>query len=185
MKTQIANVGPRLGEAPESIAKVQANMDKLLTDIANVEQAQADLERLSAILRNTMSSIGAETRDFVKRLKTSPFYTVEDGKLLQIISTTTYADLTDYKPDLTGKVSGGHVHLSFKRHGADGMNIYTRQQGETEWKLLGNAKMTPFIDPRLLANANTAETREYYAIATLVNTEVGQRSDIISIKYAG
>ncbi len=185
LKTQIGSIGIRINEPAADIAKVETNMDKLVADIDNWENARKEVQRLGAIVNETAKQLGKETREYIARLKTNPLLTEADEHTLQIVSTTSITDLTDYQPKLSGKNTGGNVHLSFQKRGADGMNVYGRLHGETAWKLLGNAKQSPFEDTRLLADASVPEFREYYIMPTLANTEVGQRSEVLSIKYTG
>ncbi|MFT3934487.1 MAG: hypothetical protein QM726_12770 [Chitinophagaceae bacterium] len=182
---QIGIIGARINEPAADIAKVQDNLKQLITALANLEAARLEVQRLTAIANDIMNQTGQPTRDYIKRLRTNPLLTEADAKALQIISTTPIADLTDYKPTLTGKETGGNLHLSFQKHGADGMNIYARMHGETNWVLLGNAKHSPYIDTRALAKPGVAEIREYCCMATLANTEVGLRSEVLAVKYSG
>jgi hypothetical protein len=183
--TKLGPIGASINEPADTIAKQQANMQQLVTDITNVELARLELQRLEGIMNNTVTTVNGETREYVKRLKTNPLFTEMYGDELQIISTKAIADLTNYKPVLKAKQTGGKIHLSFMKHGADGMNMYGLQQGQTVGTLLGNAKQTPYIDPRPVNTPGIAEYREFYCIPTLANVEVGQRSDVISVKYTG
>ncbi len=183
-KTNIGPIGARINEPVADIAKAQANMDRLLTDMDNAELARLEWERLNNVLKGTMKEVGEETRQFVNRLKGNPLLMVSDAEQLQIISTTAIADLTDYTPDLAVRETGGTIHIGFKKYGADGMNIYGRLQGEAEFKLLANGKRTPYVfTPAALAEG-ASQVYEFCATPTLANTEVGHRSVIVSFKFS-
>ena len=114
----------------------------------------------------------------------NPLITQTDSEMLQIISTTPIADLTDYTPGLAVRETGGTIHIGFKKHGADGMNIYSRLQGTAEFKLVANAKRTPYVyTPAALAEGES-QVYEFCATPTLANTEVGHRSAIVSFKFS-
>ncbi|MFT3934412.1 MAG: hypothetical protein QM726_12395 [Chitinophagaceae bacterium] len=182
---QISAIAARINEPAADVAKLQENLQQLITALNDWETAHQALQRLTAVANDIMKQAGPAIRDYIKRLRTNPLLTEADAHLLQIISTTAIADLTNYQPKLTGKQTGGTIHLSFQKHGAEAMNVYTRLHGETNWVLLGIATQSPYIDTRPLANPTVPEIREYYVMPILANKEVGQRSEVLTIKYTG
>ena len=72
------------------------------------------------------------------------------------------------------------VRISFKKSIADGVRIYTRRAGETEWTLLAFDSESPYIDTRENLGA-TAEMREYKAVYVIGDVEVGLESDVAAI----
>ena len=182
---KIGTVGARINEPADAIAKQQANMQQLTGDIDNVTQARLDLQRLTAVMDETVKRVGAETRDYVRRLKTNSLLTEADVQDLQIECTRPIQDVNGYKPVISGKQTGALIHLSFQKHGADSMNVYGRLHGEADFKWLGNAKHSPFIYTPPATTVGITLVFEFYLMPTLANTEVGLRSDIMAFKYAG
>ncbi len=121
----------------------------------------------------------------VRRFKTAAGYTEALGQALGVIGDDEpVMDWSTFKPVITAIVRPGLVEIRFDKMGADGMNIYTRLKGQTVWVKLAYDQFSPYLDNRPVA-AGQVENREYCAVAVLNDIEVSQRSDIISVAFAG
>ena len=182
------NIGPvctRINEPAADIAKAEAAADKMLADLNNAEEARLEWERLNAIARTSIAENGLDIRNFIKRLKGNPLLTATDQEGLQIVTTAPVTDVDGYKPMITGKQTGVVLHISFKKHGADGMNIYVRLKGEQAFKLAGHAKHAPYVYTPVPVADGTSQGYEFYAMPTLANVEVGLRSETLLVTFNG
>ena len=104
---------------------------------------------------------------------------------MQSSSSRTVFDPDTYKPVFTVRFKGGRITLSFKKRGVDGLAIYTRLGGTTDWTKLDVHTLSPYIDGRPLAVPGVPEIREYMARGILKDREIGLESDIVSIVFGG
>ena len=95
---------------------------------------------------------------------------------------TTDLDHDNYKAKITkARVSGpGEVTLEFfKGHSSiQGVNIYVRLQGTSEWTKVAFDSQSPYVDTTALALAGKPETREYRIRAVVADVEMGEFSDV-------
>lgn len=122
---------------------------------------------------------------YVKRIKASANYTDAIGEDLGIIGAESDFVADDFVPKLKGKSMPGFVDLSFIKDVTDGVNIYSRLQGETEWKFLAFDTESPYHDTRPLAAAGKPEIREYRCRAVISDEEIGQWSDVVTVTFSG
>lgn len=62
------------------------------------------------------------------------------------------------------------------RGNIDGVNVYSRRQGTSEWKFLGRDTQSPYVDTTPLATAGTPEVREYRVRSVIDDAEIGDHS---------
>ena len=182
---KIAIYGPTLGMTAAEIAEQQRVAQLLIDQVANANAAAA-AKKMATEDKNVQKGISLKSiRDNVAHLKTNPNCTDAINKDMQTDTTPAPFDPATYKTTLKLSVAGGHVQIVFTKAGVEGLNIYTRMKGETEWKFLGHATRTPYTDPRPLAKAGVAEIREYMAMGEYKDLEIGQPSDVASISFGG
>ncbi|MFI5219224.1 MAG: hypothetical protein ACHQNT_07015 [Bacteroidia bacterium] len=112
-------------------------------------------------------------------------YTTAIGEDLGIIGDESDFDADNFTPKLKGKSMPGFADLQFVKDQTDGVNIYSRQQGEPEWRFLAHDTESPYHDTRPLRVPGTPEVREYRCRATLHDAEIGQWSDVVAVTFSG
>ena len=93
-------------------------------------------------------------------------------------------DVSSNKIQINAQVISRKIQVGFTSSPVvvDGVNIYSRLKGENTWKLLARCSKSPYEDDRALTNANVPEDREYSAYGVLGDKEIGQRSNIASVR---
>jgi hypothetical protein len=140
-------------------------------------------ESKSAVETNHGKKINSEAalRKAAKRIKSHPAYTDAIGKELMIVGAENLVDWSKAKPTLKLKIDGKKVVVDFEKAHSDGVAIYFRRQGETDFSFLAVDTRPPYYDTHENPDKNKAEKREYYALYIMNDEEVGQRSDVASI----
>ena len=89
------------------------------------------------------------------------------------------------------KVSGGKdkrvgvVEIDFNLANSDGVNIYSRRDGDADFKFLARDTVLPLrSDNRPMLVAGKPELREYKAVFVVADKEVSQFSDEITVNCA-
>lgn len=147
-------------------------------------------------------NIEGRFRKLVGQLKANDKYSKAIGENLGIHADDTSFDRENYKPKGVAKAVLTDVTIKFKKYGAEGMAIYSRvtvgtaKQTATEdtstpapmtaaeineFKKIGVASYSPYVDDRPLAVAGQAETREYYLRGIVHDDEIGVPSDVIKV----
>ena len=125
-------------------------------------------------------------RPIINKIKSSSNYTLAIGRTLRIIGDyTNKIDYRTYKPKIKVSVMPGKVRIDFLKKSFDGMNIYTRLQGQTTWVKLAYNSYSPYQDTRPLSDENTPEHRLYMAIGVVKDVEVTQESDMVDVVFGG
>ena len=71
----------------------------------------------------------------------------------------------------------------FVKKGVEGINLYKRQKGQTQWQLITRITRSPFdYEPELLIE-NQPEHYEFRAFGVIRDKEIGLSSDIVEIFY--
>jgi len=130
-------------------------------------------------------NIEGRFRALAKRIKAHPAYTPAIGEVLQIEGEETVFDGSTYKTKLTLQTFMGYVQIAFTKKGVDGVNIYTRLQGQSEWQYLARDTESPYHDTRPLATPGTPETREYVAYGVKKDVQLPLPSDSVSVVFNG
>lgn len=76
------------------------------------------------------------------------------------------------------------IEVHFEKGDAEAVNIYTRIEGEVDWKFLARDTHSPYIDNRPIAKNGIPEDREYIATRVINDIEVGEPSDSAVIMFA-
>jgi hypothetical protein len=184
-QTQIAAVGTTVGLLPADITAISDACNRTFGKINDVEAEKQVLQQKVSEKDAAKKEDLALIRGFVKRMKAHAAYTDAIGQQLGIIGTADDMDEELVKPKLTGDAFPGYVRLKFTKKGLDGVNIYTRLKGQSQWNFLARDTNSPYDDNRPLLQAGVPETREYMGIGVIADTEVGQASDIVSVVFGG
>ena len=96
------------------------------------------------------------------------------GNLLGIEGPEDTTDLTAVAPIISGTDrTGGVVQVDFVKLTSDGVNIYSKRDGDVGFVFLARDTATPYIDTRSLLTAGKPEIREYKAMFVLNDEEIG------------
>jgi hypothetical protein len=159
--------------------------DNLISAIGTAIASKKTYDSAMANKKQVNSDSVKSLRNFIKNLKTSTPYTDAVGNELGIVATTSNMNNASYKSVLKADLHPGYVLLKFTKKGAEGINLYTRIKGETDWVKIGFFGHSPCTDARPLAVTNQAENREYMCIGLVKDHEIGVQSDIVSMAFAG
>jgi hypothetical protein len=185
LKAKIAVHGPALGLDPMQITEIQTKIDtvtgKINTAEQSLETAKADVADRDAGIKEFFEFV----RPSVQVLKNSDEYTDEMGEDLGIVGEEDGFNPAAFKTTLKLTNFMGYVQIEFVKGKTDGVKIYARLQGQSEWTYLALDTRSPYIDNRPLAQAGVAETREYIAYGVIDDTQLPTASDIFSIVFPG
>ena len=118
-------------------------------------------------------------------IKAHPAYTVALGNLLGIEGPDDGIDLSSRQPDISGTDrTGGQVQIDFNKLTSDGVNLYSKRDGDADFVFLARDTATPYIDTRSLLTAGKPEIREYKAMFVLNDEEIGIFSNELVVNCA-
>lgn len=174
--------GSSVGMADADIKAEQKRCADLVAAIQNDEQKRrewlAAAEATKSLKRKELPALRAA----IARIKVATGYTPAIGQALGVIAAAPQGLVPEaVKPALRGQVHGGRVEIRFTRGKLDGINVYMRRKGESEWRPLGRASRSPFVDTTAVTSTTGSEVREYRALGVLRDEEIGQPSDIIVV----
>lgn len=184
-KKTMKEIGASLGFSADELNTYDTKMQQWMDSINQVEIDKTNLGKSVAAKDGLNIEVSSLVRATASRIKASPTYTDDIGRNLGIVDNGQQVDEKTLKPLLKASTRPGFVRLGFNKRGMPAVSIYSRLKGTTGWELLAHAKTSPYLDKRLLAVANQAETREYMAICFDSANDVGQSSDIVSIVFGG
>jgi hypothetical protein len=79
---------------------------------------------------------------------------------------------------------GGAVGIDFNLANSEGVNIYSRRDGDGDFKFLARDTVPPYVDNRPLLAAGKPELREYKAVYVVSDAEIGLFSDEVVVNCA-
>lgn len=170
-----------LGISDDDVASVQNDTTLFEGRLKDFDDADAQYSRASASKTMGRSQVEARVRAIVRRIKSSSGYNESIGQLLKVIGPEDSTDLTASKPDLTGAAQAHGAELSFTRGKSDGVNIYSKRDGETDFVFLARDTAAPYVDNRALLAAGKPEVRHYRARYVSGDDEVGNFSDEVVV----
>ena len=116
-------------------------------------------------------------RALARRIKAHLAYTGARDvprSVLGIVGADDATDLTTSQPDITGDDrTGGQVEICFNKLTSDGVNIYSKRDGDVDFIFLARDTQTPYLDNRPLKVAGKPEIREYKAMFVVGDQEIG------------
>jgi hypothetical protein len=174
-------VGLQLGLTPAEITEYKDALQFCSDTHNNVLIKKTDLAdavKAKELLSENQIKI---IRRLIKKMKSSPNYTIALGAQLGIVGSAISFDETELKPLLKLKLDAGQVRISFGKKSMAGICIYSRTRGAGTWQKIAQVNHSPFFDTRSLNEADQPEAREYRAFFHNGYKEVGQESDVASI----
>lgn len=159
---------------------------QLIAAIQTDEQEYAEWQAAVAHSASLKTLFLPEIQRALDRLRCAPGFSTEHScALMAVPPRSQTALLVDLKPVIKGRYAGGKVRISWTRGPLEGINVYGRRQGDSEWQFLGRDTRPPYDDLRPLPTGTSAELREYRAIGVVNDEEIGQPSDIVTISVGG
>ena len=175
-------------------AKVKSNIGSYgLTDImyADLKKMAEDLVNGSIRLENLIDEKRTQvkimqayqkeavngSRQIAQLIKANPAYTDAVGKDFDIIGAERDIDIDTSKPVLEEKKVPHGWELSFGLESYfSGVNIYRKRPEQDKFHYLATDTRSPYVDNQEMVNGT-----QYYAYFILGDTEVGQKSKIVTI----
>ncbi len=183
LSAKLGDYGKSLGLSATEIAIAQKGCSDLGKSIKNDEQKRKEWLAAVDTTQQLKQTTVAALRTTIARIKVSPSFTAALGKEMGVTRSSSLAAqpaaIDNAKPKIQVDAIAGRIRLKFTRKPFDGINIYTRKQGEGTWRFLARVTQSPYTDPTPLTTANIAEIREYQALGVLKDQEVGQPSNIV------
>lgn len=182
--SRIDAIATRISWSPTALTTHKARLTRLRDSTQAVLDRLAEIDvaigQLDQVRRTDLPEIRRDTSN----LKTTSGFTHGDAEALQVISAADTFDADTYKPILEAEGKVGRIELNGKKLGVDSLNVYTRHEGETEWRLLVAKRVRfPFDDDTLPAPPLTTQLREYRAFGVVKDQEIGLPSDIVSAVF--
>jgi hypothetical protein len=184
-KTLLPTVGVTLGMTAAEATQMQSDIGNYLSVHLSTEALVTQLAGARANRKAMKVTLLGKVRDRVNKFKVHDAYTVAYGAQLGTVSSGSDFDPNTYKPVITIAIVAGEIRISFKKGGADGVNVYCRLKGTTTWRKLAFDSVSPYVDTEPLANPAVPETREYMARGVIDDAEIGLDSDIVPIVFGG
>lgn len=184
-KEKIGLLGASLGLSPEKVVEQQRIAQALVDNIKEVSFKKASLREAAAAKKLFQKTYLKEIRRTVRYMKTKSGYARNIGEELGVVGKGKPVDLTNIKPVLRPASELGKVAVRFVKDRMFGIRLYGRMRGEEQWKYLGGARRSPYIDKTPLTKEGQPEIREYYAICYDGIHEIGFPSDMVSVVHAG
>jgi hypothetical protein len=166
-----------LNISPADIATLTADATLFEGKLTAFNDADAVYSQTSADKQNTRAAVEGRLRAIIRRFKSATGYNDAIGQLLKIIGSDDTTDLTTAKPDLTATPQAHGIELGFTRSKSDGVNIYSKRDGDADFVFLAHDTSAPYVDNRALLAAGKPEVRRYKAIYVLNDDEIGNYSD--------
>lgn len=184
-KIKLPEHGARLGLTAEEIAKIQSQCDEVAEKLDVVYRKKLEYKSAvsdkNATLRKTLRSV----RSASNRMKAHEKYNAASGKDMGIVPPEKKFDKNEYKPNIRATVHVGYVKISYRKKGIDGINIYRKREGDSEFEKLGYDMNSPFLDKTPLLKPNTPERRQYQALGVIGDEQIGQWSNMVEVWFLG
>ena len=178
--------GVKMGVPPADANAVKAAADDIIATMDATDAAESALGGARNIERTTEKTKQGTMRAFIRNWKTLPGYPASGSEgVLQLKGEEAAFDQATYKTVITAGIVGGLNQIGFTKKGADGVAIYCRLRGTTQWTRIGTDTESPFFDTKPVAVPGVAEVREYMARGRIGDVEIGLDSDIVPLAIPG
>ena len=173
--------GLNLGYVQTEIDVIIAEIGTCETDFEDKNAKQIAAEAAVEKFNNTKKGLIATLRLNVPRIKSSPKYTEDIGKTLDIVGEEIVIDPDTMKPILKVKLLAGKPEIKWVKDYSEGVNIYSKRGDETEFTFLARDTVSPYVDNRQNLEPGKPEDREYYAYYIFEDQEKGLESDTVKV----
>lgn len=182
-REQIVLNATELGMTPDEVSKEVEICDKIITKIDAIETKKAQLNSAFKSKELTVKNEGGKLRKAIANHKTVSGYTQAIGEDLGVIGSSNEFNPNEYKAEIFVKLYGGNIRIRFLKRGVDGINLYKRAKGQTQWVLVSRVTKSPLLYHPVLAQPNVPEHIEFRAYGVINDLEIGIPSDINEILF--
>ena len=180
-KEIIETYATALGLTPDDVATEKRLCDDIITVINTLNTLKGQLNSAQDNRDNVLATSGGNLRAKISHHKTAAGFTTSIGEALKIITHSPTVDYATYKASIRAELYAGHVRIKFTKKGAEGINLYARKKGASNWNFVARATKSPYNHRFALEVENQPEHWEYRAFGVVSDLEVGIASDIIEI----
>jgi hypothetical protein len=184
-KTKIGLYGTAFTLTQQEIDAETKECDDLIALINQVNGRRTDLKSAINAKNEGITTVGGLLRANIGRHKMAVGFTEAMGQDLGIISHSAAMDFANYKPKIVAELFGGFIRIKFKKMGTEGINLYHRKKGTSNWEFVARATKSPFDHHIKLEVVNQPEHWEYRCFGMVDDAEVGIASDIIEVIFGG
>jgi hypothetical protein len=158
-----------------------ADIKKLVDDLVNcnnrekrlIDEKRKQVKLSQAVLKSAQDAC----RKQAQIIKANPAYTDAVGKDFDIIGAEVHVDTDTATPILKAKKVPHGWEFSFGLNSYfSGVNIYRKRPDQDKFHYLASDTRSPYVDNQDMVNGT-----QYYAYFILGDTEVGQKSNIVTI----
>ena len=184
-KTVTNSDGATVGLTVADLTAITGDNSTVHTVKNDSDSAALVAKQTTSTLRNTFGTIKQNVRTLARRIKVHPAYTEALGKRLGIEGAEDTTDMTTAKPTLKGTaILQGHAQIGFDKQKSDGINLYSKRDGDADWVKLSFDSQSPYLDNRPLLVAGKPEQRRYRACYVIADSEIGLYSDemVVTVK---
>jgi len=180
-KVKFVTHGPTLDFTGPEVTAAGVRCDNVSNKISTKEQRKADYAESVEDTKRTKTTEIAELRKIANKAKNANGYTTAIGEDLQIISSPVEdIDFDNFQPEATAKAFNGYIEIRFKKPGKiDGVNIYRRAAGTTDW---GNKIAFDTNSPYPDSSVTGGVAYDYQIIAVLDDAQVGLATVIGNVR---
>ena len=184
-KTKIATAGAGVGLAPAQITGLQAKCDAINV---RIDDKAAKKTAWQSSVANSNSGNAADVADIraaVASIKTNSGFSEGIGADLGIVGGGGGFDPNNYRAQINNATVTGPAQVTIKFSKAsgniDGVHVYSRLQGQENWKFLARDTVPPYVDTTPLAAPGKPEIREYRIRGVVNDEEIGDYSDTVQM----
>lgn len=182
-KEKIVLYGTALGMTQVEVDLEIALCDKIIDSIDDVEASKAALNSAFKAKETVVKRDGGTLRKTIANHKTEPGYTIAIGENLGIVGSSNDFIPSEYKPEIFVSLYGGKVRVRFVKRGVNGINLYKRTKGDTQWVLVSRVTKSPYLFQPVVLQDNVPAHFEFRAFGVLNDEEIGMASDISEILF--
>lgn len=176
------------GISPQELENAQSLLAVVNSNMADTEQALILAKQKVRGLESATAALESVINPMCRRLKLHPDFNPAAAAALGLDGLSAAPktlDLHNAKPTLTAVDKGaGKVEVRYVRYNSDGIAVYSKRLGDSNWVLVGWATGSTFFDSRSLLEASTPELRRYCGVYVKKDQEIGHFSDEVEIACA-
>lgn len=186
ISTNVVAEGVKFGAAAGDATAVKAIADGIIAKMDATKTASDALDSARTLEGNTEAAGLAQLRAKVKNWKTLAGWAASGSEdVLELSGSSTTLDPASYQTSLTAAAVPGGVQVGFTKKGVEGVAVYSKLNTAANWKKVGSANHSPFVDHTPLAQAGVPEQRLYMARGVVNDAELPTDSDPVSVTVAG
>jgi hypothetical protein len=174
-----------LGITAAEATAIKARCSDIRTQISAYEAARTAANQAKEAKDFAIKTDEGVLRNAIQSWKLKATFTDAVAAALGLTAPQSRMNNDEYKTQLTTQTFPGRVTINFTKKGVDGVNVYARLKGQSDFIKLAFDSHSPYEDNRPLSVAGVPETREYMAMGVIKDEEIGQQSDIVEVVFGG